>query len=274
MNREYPERLQGTGFQVRGVTFYTGGPQVFPVGVPAFDHLQLNAFAEMFDLTYRDDQFSGRPGDNLVESGARLCYLSHGSGRSHEANVRHLREVGHGSCYEHANLTVIVTGVSRGLTHELVRHRVGMAVSQVSSRYVDPYQLGFVVPFLERDVEWAEEQFIRKCLIDLSFYGESYGACVERLAKDERFADMTKGQLKKVARGCAREYLPIGTHQFIQLTLNARTARHIIRMRGNPAAEMQIQELAEVLAHTCARVWPVIMDDFDFETNTFSDGGI
>lgn len=270
--REYPDRLKGAGFLCRDIPFYTGGPKVFVVGYPAVDHIQLGSFMSMYGLGFDEKQLVGKAADVLVESGARLCYLSHGKGRSHTENIHHLREVGHGSCYEHATITVIVTGVSRGLTHELVRHRVGMAVSQVSSRYVDPHRLGFVVPVLERTNDVAIDRFIGKCFRDLADYKNSLDDAMEALVYTD--PDVPKTQRRKTARGCAREYLPIATHQFIQLTLNARTARHIIRMRGNPAAELQIQELADALAVACSTAWPVIMDDYDPNTNTFRDSGI
>ena len=47
---------------------------------------------------------------------------------------------------EHANYTLLLEGVSRSLTHELVRHRAGFAYSQLSQRYVDESHAAFVMP--------------------------------------------------------------------------------------------------------------------------------
>src|SRR5213082_2947479 len=71
----------------------------------------------------------------------------------HNPAKRHTREYlenikkqGHGSVLEHANYSILIEGVSRSLTHELVRHRAGFAYSQLSQRYVDESEASFVIP--------------------------------------------------------------------------------------------------------------------------------
>ena len=82
----------------------------------------------------------------LVEVAARSCYQSFKTGRPHAAHIAHLREVNHLSTYEHAVWNILVTGVSRSLSHELVRHRIGISPSQLSQRYVDEGAAEYVVP--------------------------------------------------------------------------------------------------------------------------------
>jgi len=66
----------------------------------------------------------------LVETAGRMCYQSWPKrgetmkGRSHEDHIKHLIEVKHGACIEHANFTFAIWGISRSLSHELVRHRI------------------------------------------------------------------------------------------------------------------------------------------------------
>src|SRR2546423_9488226 len=60
--------------------------------------------------------------------------------------LENIKKQGHGSVLEHANYSLLLEGVSRSLTHELVRHRAGFAYSQLSQRYVDESQANFVVP--------------------------------------------------------------------------------------------------------------------------------
>ena len=60
--------------------------------------------------------------------------------------LENIKKQGHGSVLEHANYSVLVEGVSRSLTHELVRHRAGWAYSQLSQRYVDESVADFVMP--------------------------------------------------------------------------------------------------------------------------------
>ena len=76
------------------------------------------------------------PAELVVESAGRLCYLSFGTGRSDlTAYINNILASRHGSVLEHAVWGFILTGISRSLTHELVRHRAGMAYSQLSQRY-------------------------------------------------------------------------------------------------------------------------------------------
>jgi thymidylate synthase (FAD) len=87
-------------------------------------------------------------GERLAEFAGRLCYMSqrNPAGRSTRDYLDNIKRQGHGSVLEHANYSVLVEGVSRSLTHELVRHRAGMAYSQLSQRYVDESEANFVVP--------------------------------------------------------------------------------------------------------------------------------
>src|SRR5262245_17016001 len=77
--------------------------------------------------------------DALGEFAGRLCYRSWEPGLN--ANVTRVREdsaeyhrntlsSGHGAIYEHASITFLFQDVSRVFTHELVRHRAGVAISQ------------------------------------------------------------------------------------------------------------------------------------------------
>ena len=74
-----------------------------------------------------------RAGDDessaVVEISARLCYMSYGKGRRDITDfINNLLSKGDGSVFEHVNYGFVVTGVSRALTHELVRHRAGIRV--------------------------------------------------------------------------------------------------------------------------------------------------
>jgi thymidylate synthase (FAD) len=81
-----------------------------------------------------------------VEIGARACYRSFKAGRPHDDHLTNLLESGHGSCLEHCVFTLMVMGVSRSLTHEFVRHRVGLSYSQESQRYVNATDARVVPP--------------------------------------------------------------------------------------------------------------------------------
>ena len=87
-------------------------------------------------------------GERLSEFAGRLCYMSQGNPASRPTReyLENIKKQGHGSVLEHANYSILLEGISRSLTHELVRHRAGFAYSQLSQRYVDESQAAFVVP--------------------------------------------------------------------------------------------------------------------------------
>src|SRR5258705_11562844 len=87
-------------------------------------------------------------GERLAEFAGRLCYMSQANPAKRQTRdyLENIKKQGHGSVLEHANYSVLLEGVSRSLTHELVRHRAGFAYSQLIQRYVDESEANFVVP--------------------------------------------------------------------------------------------------------------------------------
>ncbi len=87
-------------------------------------------------------------GERLAEFAGRLCYMSqkNPASRTTRDYLENIKKQGHGSVLEHANYSLLLEGVSRSLTHELVRHRAGFAYSQLSQRYVDETDANFVIP--------------------------------------------------------------------------------------------------------------------------------
>src|SRR5436189_4212988 len=100
------------------------------------DHIKVRWLGESTD------------GERLAEFAGRLCYMSqkNPANRSTGDYLENIKRQGHGSVLEHANYSLLLEGVSRSLTHELVRHRAGFAYSQLSQRYVDESEANFVVP--------------------------------------------------------------------------------------------------------------------------------
>lgn len=144
-------------------------PSVYVVGKQQVAEGEMERFLSDHGVSWESD--SDVPGEVLIETSGRLCYMSFSKPRpgGNEAYIKHLKEVGHGSCLEHAVWTIIVSGVSRSLTHELVRHRIGMSPSQLSQRYVDESVAEYVVPpDLKDEVECAlhNNYFDREILCD------------------------------------------------------------------------------------------------------------
>src|SRR5271155_5858914 len=136
-------------------------PQVYLIGQSSVDLTQvrrmLRSIGGSTATTWLDKTAanSDSSGELLTEIAGRICYKSFGVGLN--PNVTKIRQSsreyientlakGDGSIFEHASCTFAFLNVSRIFTHELVRHRVGVAISQESLRYVRPTELGYWLP--------------------------------------------------------------------------------------------------------------------------------
>jgi len=191
-------------------------------------------------------------GEALAEFAGRLCYLSFGvdaglegghktiPGRTtNAAYLTNILNTKHGSVLEHAVWSLLLEGVSRSLTHELVRHRAGFGFSQLSQRYVDESEIGFVVPPEIEGDEAAFRVWEKTCQATLEGYRELLSATTEKVG-DSGPATMRK----KRARQAARSVLPNCAETKIVVTGNARAWRHFCEMRGSPTADVEIRRLA------------------------------
>ena len=123
-----------------------GRPGVYPVSKSSEDFDQIAAFLEDEGLLGLPDSIRAGEDDAsaIIDTSARLCHMSFGRGRRDiEDFIANLLTFEDGSVFEHVNYGFVITGVSRSLTHELVRHRAGFAYGQ---RYVDESSAAFIVP--------------------------------------------------------------------------------------------------------------------------------
>jgi thymidylate synthase (FAD) len=251
-------------------------PSVFPVGALQLNPDGLQAFLDSQNIT---QPLSPAPsaGETLVETAGRLCYMSFQKPRpgGNASYIQHILEVGHGSVLEHAVFSFIITGVDRNLSHELVRHRVGLSPSQLSQRYVDEASTAFVVtpryvPYLDAYKAWcaAERPFERSQAVIL--FQAWLDTCKRSLNayKDEAQifeVDSTETNLtrrRKQAREAARGVLPGCTETFLFLTGNARAWRHLLELRGSADADLQFQRLARALLPHLQHQAPHLFSDF------------
>src|ERR671911_1464159 len=125
--------------------------------------------------------------------------------------LRHILEVGHLSVLEHGSVTFYLTGVSRSLTHELIRHR-HFSYSQLSQRYVPERDAGMVEP----DVIAADPELHARFVEATEASLRAYTELLEGLEK--RFAEVGNATLRrKQARQAARSVLPNATETRIVL---------------------------------------------------------
>jgi len=179
--------------------------------------------------------------EHLVETAGRVCYMSFLRPRpgGNEAYIGHILEVGHGSVLEHAVWNLLFTGVSRSLTHELIRHRAGFGYSQLSQRYVDES----VAEYVEPDVIAEDPELHQLWLDAIGHAHQAYVRLTEML--QAKFKDEPDRTLRrKLARQAARSVLPNATETKIFVTANARALRHFIELRGSRHAEPEIRKLA------------------------------
>ncbi len=100
-------------------------PEVYLLGRQTVDEAELERFLRDHGVSWQSD--SEVAGEVLCETAGRTCYMSFLRPRpgGNAAYLSHIKESGHGSVLEHAVWNFLITGVSRSLTHELVRHRSG-----------------------------------------------------------------------------------------------------------------------------------------------------
>jgi thymidylate synthase (FAD) len=199
-------------------------------------------------------------GERLAEFAGRLCYMSQHNPAKRETReyLENIKKQGHGSVLEHANYSVLLEGVSRSLTHELVRHRAGFAYSQLSQRYVDESEANFVIPpaivgeeSLETpwraQVEQAQKVYVE--LVDKLM--ERYGWVADKVHR------------RKMAREAARAVLPNATETKIVVTANARGWRTMLELRSSEGAELEIRRCAVMLLRLFQREAPGFFSDFE-----------
>src|ERR1700757_4901795 len=123
-------------------------PTVYLVGRQTIDDAGLDRFLRDHGVSWETD--TEVAGEHLTEVAGRVCYMSFAKPRpgGNQAYLEHILEVGHGSVLEHAVWNFVFAGISRSLTHELVRHRSGFGYSQLSQRYVDESVAEYVEPDL------------------------------------------------------------------------------------------------------------------------------
>ena len=226
-------------------------PRLTLLARPSFvepDHLRVNWLGESTD------------GEKLAEFAGRLCYMSqrNPASRATREYLENIKKQGHGSVLEHANYSILLEGVSRSLTHELVRHRAGFAYSQLSQRYVDESDANFVVPpaivgdeALEK--EWREQ---------IEAAQKSYVRLVEHLM--ERYGWVPdKVHRRKMAREAARGVLPNSTETKIVVTANARAWRTMLELRSSEGAELEIRRCAVAMLKLLSGESPAFFSDFE-----------
>jgi thymidylate synthase (FAD) len=232
-------------------------PSVFLVGKQVINDAELDRFLAEHGVSWQSD--TEVAGEYLAETAGRLCYLSYAKPRpgGNKVYLGHILEVGHGSVLEHAVWNFIFTGISRTLTHELIRHRAGFGFSQLSQRYVDES----VAEYVEPDCIAENPELHKLWLEAVSQSHEAYVKLTEKLL--DAFKDEPDRTLRrKLARQAARSVLPNATETKIFVTANARALRHFIEMRASRHAETEIRKLAVQVLRIMQQEAPNLFGDY------------
>lgn len=183
--------------------------------------------------------------ERVVAMAARLCYSPSGaselaekmSDEQVESLLKKIVELGHASTMEHASFTFAIEGVSRVLTHQLVRHRIA-SYSQQSQRYVAAHDFEYIVPPTIAQNKEAEEKFV---------------SLMKKIR--ETYDELTELDIPKED---ARYVLANATETKIVVTMNARSLMHFFNLRCCNRAQWEIREMANLMLAEVKKVAPVL----------------
>jgi len=173
--------------------------------------------------------------EKIVASAARLCYSSkcgaeimdNFSDEDVEKFLMRLRSLGHLSPFEHASFTFAIDGVSRVLSHQLVRHRIGASYSQKSQRYVKEGQFEYAVPDTIANNHIQKTVFEQTMVYLQTRYNELVAAGIP--PEDARYL------------------LPNACTTNLVVTMNARSLLHFFEQRCCMRAQKEIRQLADLM---------------------------
>lgn len=187
--------------------------------------------------------FTPQP-ERTVALAARMCYANAGvedleENLAREDEVRLLEKLiamGHLSPLEHVSFTFAAEGISRALTHQLVRHRIA-SYSQKSQRWVSEEDFAFITP---PSIRGNEEALLR------------YEALMEEIRR------AYNALARVVPKEDARYVLPQACETKIIFTFNARSLLNFFRQRLCTRAQWEIRRLARLMLQEVRREAPVL----------------
>jgi thymidylate synthase (FAD) len=239
---------------------YITRPKVYLLGRQAVVEEELARFLADEGMVFSTD--TPVAAEVLNEIAGRTCYMSFGKGRkSNQEYLENILSSKHGSVLEHAVWNLLITGVSRALTHELVRHRAGFGYSQLSQRYVDESEARYVVPPLYQENEALRTQWQQTIDCVRKAYVELANATAEFV--QQKHPEMTPRDRRKWARQAARSVLPNACETKIFVTGNSRAWRHFLELRGSIHADTEIRLLTVEICRVFKKESPNIFRDIE-----------
>src|SRR5919198_4579432 len=224
--------------------------------------ITLIARPEFLEPSHLRVQWQGdaSAGERLAEFAGRICYMSqhNPAHRSTAEYLENIKKQGHGSVLEHAVYVLLIEGISRSCSHELVRHRAGFGYSQLSQRYVDESHAAFVLPPAIAGDAALEAEWEREVARAQAAYVRAVEALMQRYAWVE-----DKIHRRKMAREAARSVLPNATEVKIVVSANVRAWRTMLELRLGEGAELEIRRMAVACLRVLQREAPALFGDFE-----------
>lgn len=191
----------------------------------------------------------------LIYVACRQCYSEKFAGdvfsekslsiEKQEEFVKKIVASGHQSPLEHVKFTFAIEGVSRALTHQLVRHRIA-SFSQQSQRYVKEKDFDYIIPpVIERNPESKNEFEKIMALIQ-----QSYTKLLGFMGQDNISGE--------AANQDARFVLPQAAETKIVVTMNCRELLHFFEHRCCSRAQWEIRGLANKMLDICKEKLPAV----------------
>ena len=185
--------------------------------------------------------------ERMVAMAARLCYSPVGAEQLVEKMnseqiaklVAKIVAMGHLSTLEHVTFTFAIEGVSRVLTHQLVRHRIA-SYSQQSQRYVKEHDAQYIVPPSVAARPEAKAKFDNL----MQTIQQTYDELVELGVHQED----------------ARYVLSNATETKIAVTMNARALLNFFELRSCARAQWEIRQLANEMLKQVQQAAPLLFD--------------
>ena len=240
-------------------------PKIFLIGE---SKVNIDGLNELMQHLGAPDWKSDAPSDIelLCEVFGRACYKSFGTNlnpnvtrvrKTSKSYLTNIIEKGDGSILEHGVANFFISDVSRAFTHELVRHRVGTAISQESLRFVRLTDLNWYAPVSIQESPEAMTIFT-KTMEDLSRIQKELATLFE-LDEQPDFA------VKKEITSAMRRIAPIGLATNIGWSCNMRILRNVIEQRTAPWAEEEIRLVFGEIARIAVERWPNLFADYRVE---------
>ena len=199
--------------------------------------------------------------EDVITSAGKLCYskvgvseiLEKSTPEDNERFIKMLSDMRHHSPLEHVSFTFAIEGVSRALTHQLVRHRIA-SYSQQSQRYVElDKTFEYIIPPSIQNSKHKERY--EDIMANLHY---SYMHITEMLEEEYILQGMDKRSANKKAIEDARYVLPNACETKIVVTMNARTLLHFFEKRCCSRAQWEIREMANKMLKLCNEISPTL----------------